>query len=35
MMSDDELGLDTFMGLNAENRSVTVTEDATGKERML
>lgn len=35
MMSDEELGLDTFTGLDEEYRSITITEDTTGKERRL
>lgn len=41
MMSDEELGLDTFTGLDTfrgldeEYRSITITEDTTGKERRL
>lgn len=35
MMSDEELGLDTFTRLNEKNRSITITEDTTGKERRL
>lgn len=31
MMSDEELGLDTFTGLNEEYRSIIITEDTTGK----
>jgi Fungal protein kinase len=35
MMNDEELGLDTFTSLDTEHRSITITEDATGKERRL
>ena len=35
MMSDEELGLDTFTGLDEEYRSITITQDTTGKERRL
>lgn len=35
MMSDEELGLDTFTGLDEEYRSITIIEDTTGKERRL
>jgi Fungal protein kinase len=32
LMSDEELGLDSFVERNGEGHFVTVTEDATGKE---
>ncbi|KAA6407381.1 MAG: hypothetical protein FRX48_08929 [Lasallia pustulata] len=35
MMSDEELGLDTFAEWDGEDRFITITEDATGKERRL
>jgi hypothetical protein len=35
MMSDEELGLDTFTSLNEKYRSITIIEDTTGKERRL
>lgn len=35
MMSDEELGLDTFIERDGEDRFITITEDATGKERRL
>jgi hypothetical protein len=35
MMSDEELGLDTFMNLNEKYSSITIIEDMTGKERRL
>lgn len=31
MMSDEELGLDMFMGQNADGRFITLTQDGTGK----
>ena len=35
MMSDEELGVDTFIKQNDGNRGITIVEDATGKERSL
>ncbi|KAA6414276.1 MAG: hypothetical protein FRX48_02639 [Lasallia pustulata] len=35
MMSDEELGLDTFAERDGEDRFITITEDATGKERRI
>ena len=35
MMSDEELGLDTFTERDGEDQFITITEDATGKERRL
>ena len=35
MMSDEELGLDTLMERDGEDRFITVIEDTTGKERRL
>ena len=35
MMSDEELGLDTFVERDGEDRFITITEDMTGKERRL
>ena len=35
MMSNEELGLDTFMEQDGEDQFITITEDATGKERRL
>ncbi|MCJ1425542.1 hypothetical protein MMC29_003442 [Sticta canariensis] len=35
MMSDEELGLDTFTSLNEEHRSITIIEDTTDKKRRL
>jgi Fungal protein kinase len=35
MMNDEELGLDTLTSLDTEHQSITITEDATGKERRL
>ena len=35
MMSDEELGLDTFVERNGEDEFITIPEDATGKEKML
>ncbi|KAL9607795.1 MAG: hypothetical protein Q9167_007323 [Letrouitia subvulpina] len=35
MMSDEELGLDTFVEQDKEDRLITITEDLTGQERRL
>jgi hypothetical protein len=35
MMSDEELGLDTFVERDGEDRFITITEDVTGKEKRL
>ncbi len=35
MMSDEELGLDTFVERDEEDRFITITEDVTGKEKRL
>ena len=35
MMSDEELGLDTFVERDGEDRLVTITEDAIGQKRRL
>lgn len=35
MMSDDELGLDTFIKRDGEDRFITITEDVTGEEKRL
>ena len=35
MMSDEELGLDTFIERDRENRFITITEDVTGQEKRL
>lgn len=35
MMSDEELGLNTFTSLDEEYRSITIIEDTTGKKRRL
>ena len=35
MMSDEELGLNTFIERNEEDQFITIPEDATGKEKRL
>lgn len=35
MMSNEELGLDTFTGLNEKYQSITITKNTTGKEKRL
>jgi len=35
MMSDEGLGLDTFVERDGEDRFITIIEDVTGKERRL
>jgi len=35
MMSDEELGLDTFVEWDREDRFIAITEDVTGQEKRL